>query len=186
VNDQTWKPEIAMKSSQNLEPWKEVYRGADTIFTQKDLEPGMWVSFRVRSFNSHGESEPSEELSTFMKMKVEQPDDFMYGPNYEWSQTPIDVVFKIQVPNHAKAKDMNCTLKQKKMQIEYDGATLVNGDLFADVVMDESHWQIDAEDDGKKFLVWTMRKGNDYQPWASFIKNHPEIDTQILRDSWQY
>ena len=71
-----WKPEIAMKSSQNLEPWTEVYRGGDTTFTQKELEPGMWVSFRVRSFNSHGESEQSDPVSAFMKQKVEQPYSF--------------------------------------------------------------------------------------------------------------
>ena len=104
----------------------------------------------------------------------------MHGPNYEWGQTPIEVIFKIQVPNQARAKDMTCNLKQKKIEVEFDGATLVKGDLFADVVMDESHWQIDDES-GKKFLVWTIRKGADYQPWASVIKNHPEIDCQTLK-----
>jgi len=176
----TWKPEIAMKTSNDDEPWKEVYRGADKKATIKELEAGMWISFRVRAVNSVGDSAFSDVSSAFTKQTVSEYGAFNHAPNYEWSQTPVEVNLRLPLPDSANTRQLKCDLKSKTLQVCYNDEILIKGDLYSECISDESNWQLDS-DKNKKFLVYTLRKGKDYMPWPSAIKNHPEIDVKSLQ-----
>ena len=97
---------------------------------------------------------------------------------YIWTQTLQEVQVNIPVPQGTRSKQvdvkMTCTSLSAALK---GGETLVKGDLFNRIKLDDCFWTLE---DGNRICVY-LQKENQMEWWKCIIKGDPEIDTKKVQ-----
>ncbi len=98
------------------------------------------------------------------------------GKNHTWSQTLREVTVTIPVCPGARARDLKVEIKPNHLTVKYaNGETLVDGELYKRVVVDDCCWQMEDTKEGKNVVVYLL-KHNTMEWWSCVLKGEEEID----------
>lgn len=97
---------------------------------------------------------------------------------YVWSQTLGDLNVVIEVPRGTKSRDLIVDIKNKKLKVAFkNGETIVDGDLYNRIVVDDCCWTLE---DGTELNI-VLQKENKMEWWKCVIQGDPEINTQKVQ-----
>lgn len=141
-----------------------------------DLEPKR-PAVSSQEEGQEGEQEQDEE-------KDEDEDEGKQMPNrgnggvtdsYVWTQTLSELEVRVKLPKGIKAKQVNCTIKKRELEVGVKGdKPVVSGRLHADVKPDESFWMLE----GDGILVLNLQKVGTMEWWPKVVEGDPEISTK--------
>lgn len=89
---------------------------------------------------------------------------------YTWTQTlqQVTVALKQAV---AHKRDLKVTIRVNRLQVEYGGRVLIDGELHRPVKPGDSLWYLEGSR-----LVIELEKANNMEWWSRVIVGDPEID----------
>jgi len=163
----------------------------------KPLVPGTEYEARVRATNSKGSS-PWRTIAFTTKRKplLLHNGAGDEGPAYRWLQSLNEETISVicyGLPAHTKARNIEVTFKPTKLRVAAvlppAAQTLLDGDLFAAIVPNDSMWELkDAADGEGRELHLTLAKlvtrkaaEKDAPLWPQLLKTHPEIDMSKVK-----
>mmetsp|Transcript_33803 Transcript_33803/g.44597 ORF Transcript_33803/g.44597 Transcript_33803/m.44597 type:complete len:336 (+) Transcript_33803:49-1056(+) len=76
---------------------------------------------------------------------------------YLWSQTQDEVEVILPVPQSTQCGDIKHELTPNTISLTVQGQKLIEGNLFATVVPEESTWVLDKDQNNKR-IVWSLQK----------------------------
>ncbi len=97
--------------------------------------------------------------------------------NYRWTQTLQEVELRVpfKIPT-LKSRDCVVNITKKTLKVGLKGQTpVIDGDLNADIKVEDSLWTID-----KNTIVVTFEKINQMSWWDRLMKTDPEISTRKI------
>lgn len=98
------------------------------------------------------------------------------GKNHTWSQTLREVTLIIPVRPGVRARDLKVEIKPNHLTVKYaNGETLVDGELYKRVVVDDCCWQMEDTKEGRNMVVYLL-KHNTMEWWSCVLKGEEEID----------
>jgi len=97
---------------------------------------------------------------------------------YTWTQTLSELSVVIELPKGTITKQLVVEMKNKRLKVAIKGgAVLVDGELYARVVVDDSCWTLE---DGCELNI-NLQKENRMEWWKCVCKGDPEINTQKVQ-----
>ncbi|WWD09671.1 hypothetical protein V865_007799 [Kwoniella europaea PYCC6329] len=97
---------------------------------------------------------------------------------YQWTQDLSTVTVTVPLPKGTKGKDINVVMGKKKLkvQLKTSNEPILEGELFNDIISDESSWTID---DGTLNIELEKLSAHiqSHQWWPHVLTHHPKIDT---------
>ena len=114
---------------------------------------------------------------------------------YRWEQDEGEITIKIEIASDCKGRECKVLIRRNKIEcrvrdLRIFSEELGNTELFADVIVDDSTWEIIEEDDDdderaakkiKKFLEITLLKKKKTlanKHWSYVTKGEPTIDVE--------
>lgn len=64
-------------------------------------------------------------------------------PVYKWSQDNEDVTVRFQIPDGTTKEKISCQIKADSLDVRVEEDVLLSGDLFGNVISEESTWTFD-------------------------------------------
>ncbi|KAJ1977664.1 hypothetical protein H4R35_002212 [Dimargaris xerosporica] len=104
---------------------------------------------------------------------------------YTWRQSLEELDLTFPVPAGTRARDVVVDIMNKRLKVALKTAasavnggdpTLVDGELFASIIVDDSTWSIE---DRCRLLVH-LEKQNRMQWWPHVVTHHPQIDVSLI------
>lgn len=98
--------------------------------------------------------------------------------NYRWTQTLQEVELRVPFKNFAslKSRDVAVTITKKALKVGLKNQPpVIDGELNADIKMEDSLWTID-----KNTIVITFEKINQMSWWDRLVKTDPPISTRKI------
>lgn len=146
---------------------------------QKENERVMTTSKNeVPNKTSDGEEEDEDENSKG-KLKPNHGNGCDL-PNCSWTQTLGEVEVKVptQIKGRVKTRDLVVEIQKSHLRVALRNAanSLVDGDLYAAIKVEESFWTIE---DGRYINVH-LEKVNKMEWWSRLVMSDPEINTQKI------
>nr|XP_019049537.1 nuclear movement protein nudC [Kwoniella bestiolae CBS 10118]OCF28467.1 nuclear movement protein nudC [Kwoniella bestiolae CBS 10118] len=94
---------------------------------------------------------------------------------YQWTQDLQTVTVSVPLPKGTKGKDVNVVMGKKKLkaQLKSSNEPILEGELFNDIISDESSWTIDPSFPLLKYSAHIA----SHQWWPHVLTHHPKIDT---------
>jgi len=110
-------------------------------------------------------------------------DDFALGgqtASFRWGQNEREVLLQAKAPEGTKARQVQLSTTHRKLTLSVCGKKVVEGLLFAHIVPDESHFELEDDDDGRLVNVTLTKaaKTTARQHWKSVIAGEDEIDVE--------
>ncbi|WVQ61924.1 uncharacterized protein L199_000057 [Kwoniella botswanensis] len=97
---------------------------------------------------------------------------------YQWTQDLSTVTVTVPLPQGTKGKDVIVVMGKKKLkvQLKTSNEPILEGELFNDIISDESSWTID---DGTLNIELEKLSAHiqSHQWWPHALTHHPKIDT---------
>eukprot|EP00871_Galdieria_phlegrea_P000013 jgi/Galph1/1011/GphlegSOOS_G5753.1 len=100
--------------------------------------------------------------------------------SYMWTQTLQDVTLVVPVPPGTLAKSILCDVQKKRLKlvVKHSEETIIaDGELYANVLPEESFWQLDSKD---STVTVYLDKQNKMEWWSKVLTTDPEIDTSKI------
>jgi len=109
------------------------------------------------------------------------------GPGYGWQATGNDgeeICITIPIDKDTTVKQLNIDVRTFTLKVKVKDKVLIDDKIFAEVDMDESHWDF-QEKKGDFYLLVYLAKLKGVQRWESLLKDKPaiirsDIQTAIL------
>ncbi|WVQ76977.1 hypothetical protein IAR50_006656 [Cryptococcus sp. DSM 104548] len=101
---------------------------------------------------------------------------------YKWSQELGTATVTVALPEGTRGKDLIVEIKKKKLkvQLKKEKDAILDGELFADVVVDDCSWTIDSS-----VLTIELEKLSSHigqsKWWPHILTHHPKIDTKKIQ-----
>jgi hypothetical protein len=97
---------------------------------------------------------------------------------YVWTQTLGDLNVVIELPRGTKSRDLVVDIRNKKLKVAFkNGTTLVEGELYNRIVVDDCCWTLE---DGFELNI-NLQKENKMEWWKCVVQGDPEINTQKVQ-----
>ena len=98
---------------------------------------------------------------------------------YNWGQSLSEVTCNVYLPDGTTSKMLNVVMTSKKCSVKIkNGATLIEGDWFKPIKLEDSPWCIETDGKGRKILQLNLTKKEGQNWWDCVIQGHAKIDTQ--------
>ena len=98
---------------------------------------------------------------------------------YNWGQSLQEVTCNVYLPDGTTSKMLNVVMTSKKCSIKIkNGATLIEGDWFKPIKLEDSPWCIETDGKGRKILQFNLTKKEGQNWWDCVIQGDAKIDTQ--------
>lgn len=105
---------------------------------------------------------------------------------YSWGQTETEVTLTVSgLPKETHTKDVSFHTTSSRLTLSVHGRLVLDGDLHAPVVSDESYFQIDADDDEHASITVRLTKTKRTSAnmhWPTVVVGEPEIDVSRFGD----
>ncbi|ODN78022.1 hypothetical protein L202_05107 [Cryptococcus amylolentus CBS 6039] len=101
---------------------------------------------------------------------------------YKWTQELGTATVTVPLPEGTRGKDLIVEIKRTtlKVQLKKEEDAILQGQLFADVVVDDCSWTIDSS-----ILTIELEKLSSHigksQWWPHILTHHPKIDTKKIK-----
>lgn len=141
------------------------------------VELGADGSFDVAS--TAATKEPKEEKPKLDADGEEEKEEAPPGnggatDRYVWTQQLAEVAINVPVPVGTRSRDLSVDIGKKRLRVALKGgATLVEGELYKPIKVDDSFWTLE---DGREVVI-SLQKENGMEWWKCAIAGDPEIDT---------
>lgn len=98
---------------------------------------------------------------------------------YNWKQTLSDVTLSIPVPEGTRGKMLDVAINRKSLKalLKFKNEVLIDGELYADVIVDECSWSVIDQ----KELSITLEKQNGTEWWPHVITSDEKIEVQDIK-----
>ncbi|XP_049866172.1 nuclear migration protein nudC isoform X1 [Pectinophora gossypiella] len=97
--------------------------------------------------------------------------------NYRWTQTLEEVELRVPLRQVLRPRDLNVVISKRHLKVGIKGQPpIIDGDLDADVKIEESTWVLQ---DGRTLLV-NLEKVNKMNWWGRLVTTDPEISTRKI------
>ncbi|XP_026751048.1 nuclear migration protein nudC [Galleria mellonella] len=97
--------------------------------------------------------------------------------NYRWTQTLEEVELRVPLRQILRPRDLTVIISKRHLKVGVKGQPLIiDGELDADVKMEESTWVLQ---DGRNLLV-NLEKVNKMNWWSRLVTTDPEISTRKI------
>lgn len=91
---------------------------------------------------------------------------------FTWTQTLHEIEIRAALPTELATGAANCTFRARGIEISWDGAEPIVGELADTVVVDDCLWVVER-DDGLVVMLATMRKAKP-SLWTKLFSTDPE------------
>jgi CS domain len=95
---------------------------------------------------------------------------------YSWTQTLGDLTLVIPVPAGTRGRDCQVEMKAKHLVAGVKGSPVLDGELHADIVVDDCYWNCDGS-----VLEITLQKKDVMNWWACVADGEPCVNTQKVQ-----
>ncbi|WWC86506.1 uncharacterized protein L201_001383 [Kwoniella dendrophila CBS 6074] len=97
---------------------------------------------------------------------------------YQWTQDLQTVTVTVPLPKGTKGKDLNVVMGKKKLRVQIKSSSepILEGELFNDIISDESSWTIDDSTLSIELEKLSAHIAS-HQWWPQVLTHHPKIDT---------
>ncbi|WVO16817.1 hypothetical protein L204_104503 [Cryptococcus depauperatus] len=97
---------------------------------------------------------------------------------YKWTQELDNATISLPLPKGTKGKNLTVDIQRRKLkvQLKEDKEPLISGDLFDDIVAEDSSWTIDDNVLTIELEKYSSRIGKP-RWWPHIYTHHPQIDT---------
>ncbi|XP_047514537.1 nuclear migration protein nudC [Pieris napi] len=97
--------------------------------------------------------------------------------NYRWTQTLEEVELRVPLRQVLRPRDLTVVISKRHLKVGIKGQPpIIDGDLDADVKIEESTWVLQ---DGRTLLV-NLEKVNKMNWWGRLVSTDPEISTKKI------
>jgi len=98
---------------------------------------------------------------------------------YSWTQTLEEVELRVPLPTPCRARDLLVEIGKKKLKVQLKGASeaLVDGDLDAEVKVEDCIWNLED----RRSVLLSLYKVNQMSWWSRLVKTDPEINTKKVQ-----
>ena len=98
---------------------------------------------------------------------------------YKWGQSERELVIKVPVAKEVRSKDVRLTVTSIRMALEVAGEAVINGELNARVIADESIWKLEDDESagGSGGRLVTVRPLNEEWHRSPWLASYP-VDVQ--------
>ena len=123
-----------------------------------------------------GEEEEDEEDKGKMKPNTGNGCDL---DKYSWTQTLEEVELRVPLPTPCRARDLLVDIQKKKLKVQLKGASeaLVDGELEAEVKVEDCIWNLED----RRSVLFSLYKVNKMSWWSRLVKTDPEINTKKVQ-----
>ena len=98
---------------------------------------------------------------------------------YSWSQSVSDITFEMDLPEKAKARDIDVNVsRDNDLTIKVRGEVVLDGTLDGTVIPGETVWTLER---GERLNVTLDKKTQTW--WKSLLVGHQEIDTSQVEST---
>ncbi|KAK9803382.1 hypothetical protein WJX72_003143 [[Myrmecia] bisecta] len=124
---------------------------------------------RYRRVCSHGGPGGSDPAYTHQQNDQQPPGAAI---QYDWTQTPDEVVVILQAPPTVKSHDVHCRITAHKLHLNIKDQIVLDGPLFEAVRPDDCNWEFDGYGQGRRLTVTLVKAHNQHeqQLWTSVLK----------------
>ncbi len=100
-------------------------------------------------------------------------------PKYKWTQTLEEVEVRIPLSVPCRAKDLTVEIAKKRLKVQVKGEAepIIDGELEADVKVEECMWNLED----KRAIFINLYKVNKMSWWSRLVKSDPEINTKKVQ-----
>ncbi|WVR06102.1 hypothetical protein IAU60_003131 [Kwoniella sp. DSM 27419] len=101
---------------------------------------------------------------------------------YSWTQDLSTVTVTVPLPKGTRGKDLAVTMGKKKLKVQLKSATepILEGELFNDIIADDSSWTIDDATLNIELEKLSAHIAS-HQWWPHVLTHHPKIDTTKIQ-----
>ena len=98
---------------------------------------------------------------------------------YSWTQTLEEVELRVPLPTPCRARDLVIDIGKKKLKVQLKGASeaLVDGELEAEVKVEDCIWNLED----RRSVLLSLYKVNKMSWWSRLVKSDPEINTKKVQ-----
>ena len=98
---------------------------------------------------------------------------------YSWTQTLEEVELRVPLPTPCRARDLVVDIGKKKLKVQLKGASeaLVDGELEAEVKVEDCIWNLED----RRSVLLSLYKVNKMSWWSRLVKTDPEINTKKVQ-----
>jgi len=98
---------------------------------------------------------------------------------YSWTQTLEEVELRVPLPTPCRARDLVVDIGKKKLKVQLKGASeaLVDGELEAEVKVEDCIWNLED----RRSVLLSLYKVNKMSWWSRLVKSDPEINTKKVQ-----
>jgi len=167
--------EEGVKDSQ-MKTWQKQTVSDNTFIRLKDLTQDACYKAKIRSFNRHGVSSWCKSITFRTLQEPNEWNGGVYDPvkhcdescrqPYQWSQDGKSVCFRMILPEAIKrARQLSVSLLPSKLSVkanEPEAEILLDAAFFASVKQDESHWELNENEDGRLNFFVKLEKVGRY------------------------
>jgi len=90
------------------------------------------------------------------------------GFSWQESGSGNEIEVKVLLPDSVKTKDLDVKIGLSTCRCSIQGTSLLDGKLFAEVQVDDSHWDLEKKD-GCTYVIITLAKLKRDLKWASLL-----------------
>lgn len=118
------------------------------------------------------EEEEEEEAEPELFWKNDPEREGGEGPGYDWKATGSGKEILISVPmaQDVKLKQVDVDIRSFSVKCKIAGKVIVEGELFDQVIMDDSHWDFERRGDIPVLLIY-LAKFDKLAKWKSLLKS---------------
>ncbi|WRT64400.1 uncharacterized protein IL334_001332 [Kwoniella shivajii] len=97
---------------------------------------------------------------------------------YQWTQDLNTVTVTVPLPKGTRGKDLNVVMGKKKLKVQLKSSSepILEGELFNDIISDDSSWTIDDSTLNVELEKLSAHIAS-HQWWPHVLTHHPKIDT---------
>lgn len=115
------------------------------------------------------EEEAEDEEALYWEKDPEREGGMATGFSWQATGSGREICVTIPLSEDVKVKDLKVDVRTFSMVCKVGPTTIVDGELFADVDMDDSYWDLDRKGKGLNLLIYLPKLKKDLK-WESLLK----------------
>eukprot|EP00933_Yihiella_yeosuensis_P046806 TRINITY_DN42410_c0_g1_i1.p1 TRINITY_DN42410_c0_g1~~TRINITY_DN42410_c0_g1_i1.p1 ORF type:complete len:270 (+),score=73.39 TRINITY_DN42410_c0_g1_i1:71-811(+) len=126
------------------------------------------------------EAEEEEEKDPIPFWEQDPDKEGGVGPGYTWeaSGTGKEILVKVPLKDDVKVNQVKVDVRTFSLSCKIENETIIDGKPFADVQMDDSHWDLEKVGKSSVQLVITLAKLDQRKRWESVLEGGAEAEAE--------
>ncbi|WVF70627.1 hypothetical protein IAT40_005420 [Kwoniella sp. CBS 6097] len=123
-----------------------------------------------------------EEQEAFDAKERQREKEEQAALPYKWTQDLNTVTVTLPLPKGTRGKDLNVVMGSRKLKVRLKSSSevLLEGELFEDIISDDSSWTIDDSNLSIELEKLSAHIAS-HRWWPHVLTHHPKIDTTKIQ-----